>query len=125
MPTKKKPVRKSAPRVTKHSQEKMDAIASINALGVKRGSVIYTVLRSSAASGTRRVIDLIFFRGRKANGDVDARTLSYNAAIVLGRRMKGDGMVSGGGGMDMGFEAVYSLAHAMFGDGYALEQRWL
>lgn len=124
MPT-KRPTRKSAPRITKHSQERMDAIANIKSLGIKRGSVVYTVLRSSAASGMSRVIDMIFFRSRKASGEVDARTLSYNAAIVLGVRTKGDGIVIGGAGMDMGFHAVYSLSQAMFGDGYALKQKWL
>jgi len=30
-----------------------------------------------------------------------------------------------GCGMDMGFHLVNSLAYILFGDGYALDQRWL
>lgn len=103
-----------------------EAIENLKGFGIKRGSVLYTVIRSAAPSGMSRVIDVIYFTGRKANGEVDQRILSYNVATVLGRKLKGhEGIITPGAGMDMGFETVHSLSQMMFGDGYALKQKWL
>lgn len=46
---------------------------------------------------------------------------NHSVAIALGMRRakRGDGLVVGGCGMDMGFHLVYELSHALYGEGYA------
>lgn len=53
--------------------------------------------------------------------------LSWYVAKALGYRFSEDteALVVGGCGMDMGFHVVYSLSYALFGDGYALNQKWI
>lgn len=86
-----------------------------------KDSTVYTILRHVSRSGMQREIGLVkFIKGTAIHPN-------YRAAMVLGRRInkQGDGIVCGGAGMDMGFELVYSLAQKLYGNGYALNQRWL
>lgn len=91
-----------------------------------KGSTVYTILRNTSRSGMQRVIGLVLI---KPGDDGSTYTLhpNYKAAKVLGRRESKDydGIICQGGGMDMGFEIVYSLAHELYGDGYSLNQQWL
>lgn len=84
------------------------------------GSTCYTVLRHVSRSGMlRRISPIAIIRG-------DVYHLDYLVADVLGRRgANGEGVKCSGAGMDMGFELVYSLAQVLYGDGYALNQRWI
>lgn len=98
-----------------------EAMASLARL-VPNGSTVYTILRGEPSrSGMTRTIGLVVFL------DGQPYHPNWAAATVLGRRMgrHGDGVVCQGGGMDMGFELVYTLAQRLYGDGYALTQRWL
>lgn len=93
-----------------------------------KGATVYTVLRHVSRSGMQRHVSLLFpFKSGKELRFGQATT---NASTVLGwrcvRSLGGsDALVIGGAGMDMGFHAVYTLAQAMYGDGYALKQEWL
>ncbi len=100
---------------------------------IKPGDTVYTIMRHKSRSGMRRHISLAIFR--------DGRPLhpNYAASVVLGYRQdkKTDALIVDGGGMDMGFHLVYSLAAALYnglgedgkpdgkGFGYALRQEWL
>lgn len=78
------------------------------------GSTVYVILRHVSRSGMRRSIcPLILFNGRPI-------TLWAEVAKVLGRPVDEvrDGVISGGTGMEMGFELVYSLSHALYPDGF-------
>ena len=69
----------------------------------------------------------------------DRLFLSYNAALATKSKYdrRHEGMAMGGCGMDMGFSAVYELAHSLFPGwvgnspnmgntaGYSLSHRWL
>lgn len=90
---------------------------------LKPGDTVYTILRHRAASGMSHVISVVVFRkGLPVHPN-------WGAAVLLGRPVKSvngsDGIKVNGGGMDMGFDLVHSLALALFEDGYALKQEWL
>ena len=88
------------------------------------GTTVYTILDSASASGMSRKIRLVVFK--------DGTDLHPNrsASVILGRSLKrglggSDCIVCKGCGMDMGFELVYSLSQAIYGDGHSLNHRWL
>jgi hypothetical protein len=89
------------------------------------GSTVFTVLDRVSASGMTRHIRLVIIKC------VDGKPIdlhpNHAAATVLGWKQdpKRDGIKVQGCGMDMGFHLVYSLASALYGNGYALKQRWL
>ena len=84
--------------------------------------VLYTIIRHVARSGMSRSIDVIaiFEDGEHLN-------LSYwiTNAMDLKIDQKNGGIIMTGSGMDMGFALVYNLAHALYGNGYAIQQEWL
>jgi hypothetical protein len=89
-----------------------------------KGSTVYTILRSVSRSGMSRTIGVIaILSGEK----IDIRCPNYAIGLVLGYRedRKADGLRVNGAGMDMGFDLAYSLARALYGDGYALNHKWL
>jgi hypothetical protein len=98
------------------------------------GSTVHTVLRHVSQSGMLRRIDLYRFvavppekKQWEDDPDVQILWLTGDAARVLNLRRHRDreGLEVGGCGMDMGFHVVYELARRLFGDGYALNQKWL
>lgn len=121
-------------------QVQAEAIKLLRKL-VRPGDTVHTILRHVSASGMTRRIDLVKIT-RKG-----PLYLTVLAAKACGYRTtgNGNGLVIGGCGMDMGFEAVYQLGRALFpkgfkvkgvgrnGDksgwdkdgGYALKQQWL
>ena len=88
---------------------------------IKEGDTVFTICRKVSSSGMYRHISAIVFR--------DGRPLhmSYAVSILLGYSFKDKTTAVGvsGCGMDMGFHLVHSLSQELFGDGYALKQRWL
>lgn len=104
---------------------------------LKPGDTVYTVLRHVSSSGMSRRIDLYVMK------DNEPRFLSGYAATVLEEKHSKDGgIVISGCGMDMGFELVYRLGHALWPNGtdkphsmrngepdtdggYALNHSWL
>lgn len=100
---------------------------------IKPGDTIYCILRHVSRSGMTRVIDLVTVRE-----DGEILHIGYNAALALGwpYDREREGVRVSGGGMDMGFHLVYSLARALFPGGqtvaergedagYSLTHRWL
>ena len=93
-----------------------------------KGSTVYTVLRHLGRSGTSRDISVLSIAAHQG-GEVYPLHPSVRVAAVLGYRVvdrHGDyALRVGGGGMDMGFHIAHSLGLALYGDGYALNHRWL
>ena len=110
--------------MAKHTkQELQEARETLERL-MPKGSTVYTILDSVSASGMSRKIRLVVFKGDEPYHP------NWLAHVLLGRPLKpglrgADCIVCKGCGMDMGFELVYSLSQALYGDGYALNQRWL
>ena len=77
------------------------------------GQTVYTILRYVSASGIKRRISVC------AVIDGEIRLLDRLTAELTGRRIEDshEGIVCGGGGMDMGFHVVYELGAAIWPDG--------
>lgn len=86
-----------------------------------KGSTVYTVLRSHSRSGMSRVIGVVAI----LDGGTTILHPNHRIATLLGMTTKGDGIKVQGGGMDMGFHLAYELASELYGDGYALNHRWI
>jgi hypothetical protein len=94
---------------------------------VKPGDTLYTVLRHVSRSGMSRRISVVKPYIRDDDGTIDFVRLDYNVAGALGWPIKSakEGICVDGCGMDMGFHLIYELGQVLFGNGYALKQRWL
>lgn len=98
-----------------------------------KGSTVYTILRRVSASGmTRHISPVAVLTADRAEGgrlQHYTRHPTYSVAAVCNYSIKkdwpSDSLVVKGCGSDMGFELAYSLAHALYGDGYALKHEWL
>ena len=88
---------------------------------IKEGDTVFTICRQVSRSGMYRHISVIVKSGE------DLLNQSYNIAKLLGYTYKDKTNSVGvsGGNMDMGFALVYNLSHELYGDGYAIKQRWL
>lgn len=108
---------------SRKNTEQQSAIESLRE-DLRPGDVVYTTLEHVSSSGMRRVIGLHAFRGARGENHL---WLSGLAARALGDQLhaKHQGIVATGAGMDMGFDLVYRLGHALFGDGYALKHSWV
>ncbi len=88
-----------------------------------KGETVYTILRHVSRTGMFRIIDAYVIRDNEPISILaflDSKTIkeySYDN--------KRQGFRRRGAGMDMGFDLVYSISHAVFGDGYALNHRWI
>lgn len=109
--------------MTKYTAEEIAESAEYLHYKLGEGQTVYTNLRHVAQSGMSRVISVHVIR----NGEIV--DLTYYVARVLDYRIKdthaGVGLHVPGAGMDMGFHVIHSLAHKLYGDGYALNHRWL
>lgn len=85
-----------------------------------KGSTVYTIVRNVARSGMSREIGVVAIVGAD-----DIRHPNYAASVVLGLPLKRDAVKVSGCGMDMGFWLAYELGQKLYGDGYALNHRWL
>ena len=86
---------------------------------LKPGDTVYTILKHVSRSGMSRDICPI------AIVNNEPVYLGYSVAALIGWRCDDQDVKVGGCGMDMGFHLVYTLAAALFGDGYQLNQRWI
>ena len=86
-----------------------------------KGSTAYTILRKVSPSGMYRNISVHSIINDKPTW------LSYHVARVTGfpYKDKTSAVGVGGCGMDMGFHMVYTLASVLYGDGYALKERYI
>jgi hypothetical protein len=87
-----------------------------------KGSTAYTLVTKVAPSGMSRHI---MVSGSPKKGLV--QNVSWHISQLLDYKYKDDtrSVFIGGGGMDMGFALVYDLSQKLYGDGYAINQRWL
>ena len=93
-------------------KEKEESLARLKPL-FKPGDKVYTVLTHVARSGMSRNIKVY----KVKNGEM--LDISYDVAKVLELPQADDGGVKiGGAGMDMGFEIVYLLGHALYPKGF-------
>ena len=110
--------------MTKKQREKEEAKQRLLEW-LKPGDTVYTIVERVSRSGMSRNIRVIVFLGDRASDSVHP---NYAVATLLGWPWKKgwhDSIRVSGCGMDMGFHLVYELSHELFGDGYALKQRWL
>ena len=86
-----------------------------------KGSTVWLVIRQVSRSGMYRHISCHSIKDNKVN------YLSFHVANVLKWTYKDKTMSVGVGGcgMDMGFHMVYTLASVLYGDGYALKERYI
>ncbi len=91
------------------------------------GSTAYTVLRHTSQSGMYQLIDVYAFRPLLRNGSIERHWLSLWVAEVLNRKFddRKKAVAIGGTGMDMGFQLVYELSGALYGEGTAIKQEWI
>jgi hypothetical protein len=95
-----------------------------------KGSTVYTVLRHRSASGMLRRIGLVvILPGAAKKAEPMMRFPDWAGAVIYNDRSTladdPEGITVRGYGMDMDFELVYSISQAVYGDGYALKQRWI
>lgn len=114
-------------------RERAEAIEALRKL-LPKGSTVYSVLRHVSRSGMLRRID--FFSVDRERGDHNYLSGYIGKALGYKFAQRGDGLVVGGCGMDMGFHVVHNLSYALHGmnnhdgegserSGYTLSHRWL
>ena len=88
---------------------------------IKEGDTLWTQLQHVSKSGMTRHIGV---RHIKDNYPLN---YTYIVAKALGSKVSDryDGIKREGCGMDMGFDLIYNLSYVLYGDGYAIKQRWL
>ena len=86
-----------------------------------KGSTVYLVIRQVSRSGMYRHISVHGIKDNKVS------YYSYHVAKVLkwAYKDKTNAVGVGGCGMDMGFHMIYTLASVLYGDGYALKERYI
>jgi hypothetical protein len=110
MPT-KRPSKKSAPRFALAGND----LAIARKL-LPRGAMIYGILRSHAASGTR-TIELVVAKGKTINRVWP----SIGKAAGLRYNTKSDGFMFTGGGYSAMQEAAESLSRGLYGKGNVIK----
>ena len=107
--------------VKQRSLKAMEEIKETLKSQIKKGDTVHTVVRKVSPSGMYRHISIIV-----KSGD-NLLNQSYNIAKLLGYTYKDKTNSVGisGCGMDMGFHLVHHLSSELYGDGYAIKQRWL
>lgn len=105
----------------RETTEKENAIAQLRQW-ISPGDTVYTILDHVSRSGMSRHIRVVLMKCE--NGKTIDLHPNYSVARALGLRQvtrngrRGDALVVGGCGMDMGFHIVYSLARVLFADGF-------
>lgn len=87
-----------------------------------KGSTVYTILRHVSKSGMLRHISPVAL-----TPDGPRYWWMYVATALDLPTVNGmhDAVKVRGAGMDMGFHLAYNLSYVLYGDGYALNHRWL
>jgi hypothetical protein len=95
-------------------------------------NTVYTVSRGVSSSGLTQYVSLMV-AGLDQEGKPDIYNITWHASNVLGEKLhekNGHRVIKlQGGGMDLGFNAVYNLSSVLFHGqeraGYVLKHRWL
>jgi len=109
------------------AERQADAKAQLLRLCPK-GATVYCILRSVSRSGCSRRIDFYTFNGGRPQyltGYMDALGI-VSASLADFHAGRLGGMIRGGG-MDMGFAAVYDLSTVLYGikEANSLKSEWL
>jgi hypothetical protein len=106
--------------LTRKEAERAEAIESLRKR-LKPGDTVYTILRHVSASGMSRCLDICIIKEDKP------LRLTWSAARALDAAYdkKRETLRVFGVGEDKGFATIYNLSHLLFGDGYALQHRWI
>lgn len=88
---------------------------------LKLGTTVYTIVRSVSHSGMSRTLDLYVV----LHQDIVRITWSAAKALEWTYDRRKEALRVNGCGMDMGYHTVHCLSRVIFGDGYALNHRWL
>ena len=104
-------------KVAEKNSHRESAIESLKKI-LPEGSTVYTVVKHVARSGMmRRILPIALVKG-------EARNISAWVSDILGWKWTDDGAVQVGGcGQDMTYHLAYSLAQALYGDGYKLNHK--
>ena len=88
---------------------------------IKPDDILYTQLHHVTKSGMTRYI------GVRAIKDDYPYDYTYLVAKALDWKTseKHNGIKVGGVGMDMGSHLIHNLSYVLYGDEYAIKQRWL
>ena len=103
-------------RRTKAQQaERAEAIAQLREW-IKPGDTVYTILDSVSRSGMSRTIRVVLLSCGEDGRPVDLHP-NHAVGLAIDARMtkRGDALVIGGCGMDMGFHVVNSLSEVLYG----------
>ena len=96
----------------KKDQAAIDALLS---WGIKPGQRIYTKIEHVSRSGMSRVAR-VYYAPTEGAIDEISRMVARAAGYTWNKRHYG--LNVGGCGFDAGFDVVYSLGHALFGQGF-------
>jgi len=90
---------------------------------------VFTIIRHVARSGMQREISVVIPVQDSITSGIRFIHPSYMVSQILKRRYTEkhghNAIICGGCGMDMGFELVYALSSALYGDGYKIRQEWI
>ena len=97
--------------MSRYSKTQVDEAKAQLRKWLKPGDTVHTILDHVSSSGMTRHIRVVLLKGSEALHP------NHSVAVVLGysRARRGDGLVVGGCGMDMGFHIVHSLGYALYG----------
>lgn len=88
---------------------------------VPQGCKVYGIIRHVARSGMSRVIDFYTIQDNRPCWITGLMEQAYPEDFKRNRHdNRHEGIRVSGAGMDMVFATVYTLAHRLYGDGYAL-----
>ena len=108
-------------RTTKAAQAERETELEWMRKHLQPGDTLFTILDHVSSSGMSRNIRFVILTCH--DGKPVQLHPNYAAEKILGyrRAKRGDGVVVGGCGMDMGFHCVYSISRSMFPDGFGVE----
>lgn len=101
--------------MTKHSKSDVETARANLLKWLNPGDTVHTVLDSVSRSRMSRQIRLLIIKCE--NGEAITLHPNHAVAAVLdySQAKRGDGLVVGGCGMDVGFHLVHSLGYALWG----------
>jgi hypothetical protein len=123
LPRDKHTVGEDSPRMTAKAQRNAEQqVASDNLRALfPKGSTVHVVQRHVSASGMSRALQVLAVE----NNEIWDVSYLVRRALRWQPHRSHPGVVVKGAGMDMHFHLVYTLAQALYGDGYALNKRSL
>lgn len=101
--------------MTKYSKTEVQESFDRLRAWIKPGDTVYTILDHVSRSGMCRHIRVQLIFCEKGEPRVVHPNHAVSRVLGYSQARRGDGLVVGGCGMDMGFHIVHSLGYALFG----------